>query len=170
MSSRARSVSPSVHLPLKRLALCLDCDECFEIGYASCPACGSETWTSLGRFLEGGASEPLSRIINEAIEKQQERRGPFRDVKASRHLLIISRSRGKLYQHLKRAFSGNSSVEVVLDRRGGDRRQGKEDSQVPERRRSDRRSRPEVEAQLRTAGWSLVLVDVPKPQLRRAAR
>jgi hypothetical protein len=32
MISRVRQLAPRVHLPLRQLALCLDCDECFEIG------------------------------------------------------------------------------------------------------------------------------------------
>jgi hypothetical protein len=40
------------HLPLQKVALCLDCDECFELGYATCPACGSRTWSPLARFFE----------------------------------------------------------------------------------------------------------------------
>jgi hypothetical protein len=45
-----------VHLPLRRVALCLDCEACFGLGQEQCPACGSKTWTPLGRFLlaEGG--------------------------------------------------------------------------------------------------------------------
>jgi hypothetical protein len=43
------------HLPLKRLALCLeeDCAATFEIGPEECPACGSRTWITLARFLAG---------------------------------------------------------------------------------------------------------------------
>jgi hypothetical protein len=41
------------HLPLGRIALCLDCDACFEIGTNPCPACGSRTWASVARFLYG---------------------------------------------------------------------------------------------------------------------
>jgi len=44
------------HLPLRLLALCLDCDECFEIGNGCCPACGSSTWAPLSRFLERRSS------------------------------------------------------------------------------------------------------------------
>lgn len=47
------TLRPHVHLPLKRLALCLDCEKCFELGAAACPACGSRTWITLARFLEG---------------------------------------------------------------------------------------------------------------------
>jgi hypothetical protein len=42
---------PYVHLPLRLVALCLDCEECFELAAARCPACGSETWAPLARFL-----------------------------------------------------------------------------------------------------------------------
>jgi rRNA maturation endonuclease Nob1 len=42
-----------LHLPLTSVALCLDCEECFELGTDQCPACGSETWTPLARFLAG---------------------------------------------------------------------------------------------------------------------
>jgi hypothetical protein len=59
MISTVRAFPARVHLPLKRVALCLDCDECFELGVGMCPACGSGTWTALGRFLE-------SRIPEEA--------------------------------------------------------------------------------------------------------
>ena len=47
------TLRPYLHLPLKRLALCLDCEECFELGAEACPACGSGTWTTLALFLEG---------------------------------------------------------------------------------------------------------------------
>jgi rRNA maturation endonuclease Nob1 len=46
-----RRLPSGVHMPLRHLALCLDCEECFEIGSNTCPACGSATWTSLSRFL-----------------------------------------------------------------------------------------------------------------------
>jgi len=39
------------HLPLGRIALCLDCETCFEIGTDPWPACGSGTWASVARFL-----------------------------------------------------------------------------------------------------------------------
>jgi hypothetical protein len=56
MISRARQLAPRAHLPLRQLALCLDWDECFEIGSPTCPACGSATWTSLSRFLTQASS------------------------------------------------------------------------------------------------------------------
>jgi len=53
------------HLPLRLLALCLDCDEGFEIGNGCCPACGSNTWIPLARFLERrtGDSQATKRFV-----------------------------------------------------------------------------------------------------------
>ena len=55
-----RTVSPSVHVPLTRLALCLDCEECFEVGLDACPACSSATWVTLARFVGGGLQAVVS--------------------------------------------------------------------------------------------------------------
>jgi hypothetical protein len=49
-----KSLSANVHVPLNRLALCLDCEECFEVGFDACPACSSATWVPLARFVGGG--------------------------------------------------------------------------------------------------------------------
>ena len=56
MLRNVRMVRPSLHVPLGRLALCLDCEECFELGVDACPACSSQTWVPLARFV--GGSEP----------------------------------------------------------------------------------------------------------------
>jgi hypothetical protein len=49
----SRHMARTFHLPLYRTVLCLDCDECFEIGAERCPVCGSGAWASVARFLEG---------------------------------------------------------------------------------------------------------------------
>jgi hypothetical protein len=54
-----RAVRPSIHMPLSRLALCLDCEECFEVGLDACPACSSASWVTLARFV-GGAPATVS--------------------------------------------------------------------------------------------------------------
>jgi hypothetical protein len=38
--------------PLGRLALCLDCEMCFDVGRNVCPACASRTFVPVARFLE----------------------------------------------------------------------------------------------------------------------
>jgi hypothetical protein len=63
MSRDIGNPCPQLHMPLTRVAFCLDCEECFEIGARTCPACGSETWTPLARFLDAGMSRaPMSRL------------------------------------------------------------------------------------------------------------
>ena len=47
----------ALHLPLGRLALCLDCEATFEIRIASCPACASRTWVPVARFLHREADD-----------------------------------------------------------------------------------------------------------------
>ena len=48
-----RSASGTMQLPLARVALCLDCETCFEIGGRACPVCGGRAWASVARFLDG---------------------------------------------------------------------------------------------------------------------
>jgi hypothetical protein len=64
MISQIRQLAPRVHLPLRQLAVCLDCDECFGLGLETCPSCGSATWTSLSRFLGAAASSRPQRRLD----------------------------------------------------------------------------------------------------------
>jgi hypothetical protein len=156
---RTLVASAGIHLPLRNLALCLDCDECFTLGYADCPACGSRTWTPAARFLEL-VSGPRAPRVGETSRKVPSRRAA-EDLAIAKHLLIVARHRRELYEEVKRAFAGHESVEVILDRRGGERRQRKGAPTLDKRRR-DRRSRSVIEEQLRTIGWSLVLLDLAR--------
>lgn len=156
---RTQVASPGIHLPLRNLALCLDCDECFALGYADCPACGSRTWTPAARFLELVAS-PRAPRGGESARRMPSRRAA-EDLAIAKHLLVVARHRRELYEQVKRAFAGHESVEVILDRRAGERRQRKGASAL-DRRRRNRRSRSVIDEQLRTIGWSLVLLDLAK--------
>ena len=138
-----------MHLPLRKLALCLDCDECFEVGYDACPACGSATWTPAARFLHLLAESRDSRATG------ARRKGP------TKHLLVVARHRRRLYAELKRAFAGHETLQVILDRRVGERRQRKAAPEL-DRRRRDRRTRSAMDDQLGTIGWSLVLLDLAR--------
>jgi hypothetical protein len=159
MTSRTRKLTPHVHLPLRRLAMCLDCDECFEIGAPACPACGSETWTSLSRFFELAPSNLLSGLVRGSRHQGAAPNRQEGEREIARTLFVVAHNRAKLYDYVKRAFSGNSTVRVVLDRRGGERRQ-RQAPPAPERRRSDRRARFDITNQLRALGWAIVLQDV----------
>jgi hypothetical protein len=155
----AHNVTRSLHWPLRRLALCLDCDECFELGLRACPACSSETWTTLSRFLE---IAPLERIARSAVRAADRptRRPREEQQHIARHLLVVARDHMLLYEHLRRTLAKDQSVQVLLDRRSRERRQEKGQRAVS-RRLSDRRARPSLESeQLRAIGWSLVLLDL----------
>ena len=42
---------PRVSIPLDRLALCLDCNQAFEVG-GPCPACGTATFVLIASFFK----------------------------------------------------------------------------------------------------------------------
>lgn len=56
ISAMVRSLS-RVPLPLRSLAICVACEECYELGEATCPSCGSDKYVPLLPLLEG-------RILN----------------------------------------------------------------------------------------------------------
>lgn len=156
MITCSRRLSPGVHLPLRHLALCLDCDECFEIGPETCLACGSATWTSLSRFLEqASASHPSRRRARSpSITK-----GHNEPLPIIRQLVVVGRSRGRLYEYLKLAFGGNETVRVLLNQRVGERRE-QHGRYEPDRRQGDRRSAFKTDGLLRELGWAVIRQDV----------
>ena len=158
MISRGRTLAPHVHLPLRQLALCLDCNECFELGRATCPACGSGTWTWLWRFLEQASSSRRPRRLDGSRSKANR---PDDQPETVRQLIIVARNRWNLYEHLQRAFAGNETVRVLLDRRVVERRAryGPDDA---ERRQGDRRSPRKIDGLLRAIGWAIVPQAVPE--------
>jgi hypothetical protein len=59
------NATPRVHIPLERVALCLDCDACFDVEYHQCPACGSGTWSSVSRFI-GQHDQAFAELLSGA--------------------------------------------------------------------------------------------------------
>ncbi len=153
MLTRSRRPSLQLHIPLRRLALCLDCEVCFEVGPTQCPACGSETWAALGRFLDFTSRPAPAR--GEAGARPR-----------PRQLVIVARDREWLFDYVARAFAGNDTVQVLLDRRVGERRRSADRTGLPERRRGERR-RQDVASQLRGLGWAIVSVDPDAPRRDR---
>ena len=149
-----------IHLPLRRLALCLDCDECFELGFARCPACGSGTWSAVARFLDLVTDPHPRRAAATSSNKLLPRRTST-PAPPARYLLIVARQERQLYEDLARAFAGHAGVEVLLDRRASDRRQRPTGAPVLEQRRAERR-RQAIDEQLRGFGWALVPADPPR--------
>ena len=71
----------------------------------------------------------------------------------SRMLLIVSRTEPGRYAYVKHVF-GNETVDVILDRRRGDRRHAPRAVTV-EKRRAERRVRVST-TDLETFGWAAV--------------
>jgi hypothetical protein len=75
-----------------------------------------------------------------------------------RELFIVARDRADLYRYLSQTFADAENVEVIWDRREGERRR-ESDGATPERRRHDRRSRAGVEEDLRAVGYAFLALD-----------
>ena len=86
--------------------------------------------------------------------------------KMVRYLLIVARNQPDLCHYLKNNFAGDEKVEVILDRRRGDRRQGIQPHEV-ERRRGERRHQPGTEKDLNYR--SFVIVRQPHGVLKETA-
>jgi CRP-like cAMP-binding protein len=76
-------------------------------------------------------TEELSRLKQSPAVRAMNPDGP-------RYLLLLPQEQAGLCELLSRALSQEPAIEVLLDRRGGERRQRAE-GQTPSRRRADRR-------------------------------
>jgi hypothetical protein len=85
--------------------------------------------------------------------------GPTRIAKkggpAPNVLFIVAMDQLRVYQHLEQEIAKLKNVELITDRRRKPRRQ-REVATPVDRRKEDRRKRPDVERQLKQLGWSLV--------------
>ena len=154
--SGSRTIFDGTHVPLRRLALCLDCDACFELGSPACSACGSRTWSPLARFIDL-LSEPRTHRTG----GRPPRRAAEDKALSSRYLLIVARHQREFYEKIRHALTGQERVQVMLDRRVSQRRQGKTTPAL-ERRRGERRVSSAIDEQLRSLGWALVPLDAAK--------
>lgn len=91
----------------------------------------------------------------------------------ARLLFIVSVYRPDVYQYAAEAFRGvTESVEVVLDRRAGERRlPGPGETEPDRRQRSDRREQS-IDDRLQSVGWAVVPSRVARaePESPRADR
>jgi hypothetical protein len=71
------------------------------------------------------------------------------------HLFIVSRQHHDLFEYLRERLTADGDVRVLSDRRLGERRR-KSAPAAAERRRADRRSRPEIDEQLRVHSHAIV--------------
>jgi hypothetical protein len=75
-----------------------------------------------------------------------------------RELFIVSRDRADLYRYLTQTFASAENVEVIWDRRAGERRI-QAGGAPAERRRIERRARRTVEADLKAVGYAFLALD-----------
>jgi len=78
------------------------------------------------------------------------------------NLFIVSRQHHDLYEYLCERLSGNACVRVTVDRRSGERRH-RATPAAAERRRMERRIRPEIDEQLRIHSHAIVTVPSERP-------
>jgi hypothetical protein len=151
MRSRAQlTPAPRVFFPLARLALCLDCEVCFEIGPDKCPGCGSETWSPLSRFIGDTSDKAVVRAVEALVE---EARGMSAVRNGAQHLLIVSRTQPKLYDMLRKELADHPSLTVIQDRRGTGPRPT---ARIPNQRWRN------VDFQIRALGWAIVRAESSK--------
>jgi hypothetical protein len=72
-----------------------------------------------------------------------------------RHVFVVAADRHALHARLARMFADLDTVEVVLDRRAGERRAA-DRPVIPERRRGERRGNPHVELELLADEFAIV--------------
>jgi len=75
-----------------------------------------------------------------------------------REIFIVARDRPDLYRYLSQTFTDAQNVQVIWDRRTGERRTDHAGGRLPERRVADRRRRPGMENELRGAGYVFITI------------
>ena len=86
---------------------------------------------------------------------------------AQQQLIVVACDREHLFNVFTRAFEGNTTVQLVLDRRIADRRQQSAPYEG-ERRQRNRRSTQTTDGQLRAMGWAIVRFQNPTKNRRLA--
>src|SRR3989442_7525657 len=77
-----------------------------------------------------------------------------------RHLFLVARDNPELARDLQAAFASDPEVEVLVDRRLVERRRNPA-GLVPDRRKTDRRARPQVDLELKLASYASVTLPSP---------
>jgi hypothetical protein len=75
---------------------------------------------------------------------------------SERRLVIISRDEPAFYEHAVTAFGSAGGTHVLYDRRLGQRRRGGGPTAGTERRRGERRTRADVDAEIKAFGSAIV--------------
>ncbi|MBI2152854.1 MAG: hypothetical protein HYV92_00820 [Candidatus Rokubacteria bacterium] len=73
----------------------------------------------------------------------------------AQYLFVVAQDKPDLCDYLRGWFSGIPTVRVMLDRRQAERRRRAEANE-PGRRRVDRRTQKEIEAEIRQTGFAII--------------
>ena len=78
----------------------------------------------------------------------------------SREVFIVARSCPEIYRYLTQTFADADNVQVIWDRRDTERRRGARmgaaGGRPPERRRTERRQRATIDAELKAYGYAFL--------------
>jgi hypothetical protein len=74
-----------------------------------------------------------------------------------RTVYIVARDHPELYAYLHDRFTSDGELEVILDRRVSQRRQ-RHAPHAPNRRRADRRLRPQVDNELEIGSHAIITI------------
>jgi len=130
--SMTRALVRPLALPLAQARVCLDCD-CLTVEQ-SCPWCDRQ------------GTVPLATWFRPMEERRDNAPRQHHDAEASPHrwILVVEHQQRDLYRVLQQALAG-TGVEVLYERRVGQRRRTAASPPSGERRRTDRR-RPQASA------------------------
>ena len=76
-----------------------------------------------------------------------------------REIFIVARDRPDLYRYLSQTFADAENVEVIWDRRAGERRASDVSVRTPDRRHAERRRRAAVDEELRAVGYAFLTIE-----------
>jgi hypothetical protein len=79
-----------------------------------------------------------------------------------RFVYVTSRERRDVFEHLSAEFATQSDIQVIQDRRRGERRQSSAGTSGGERRFRDRRGHKELEQELRSVGSFIAAAEDPR--------
>jgi hypothetical protein len=76
-----------------------------------------------------------------------------------REIFIVARDRPDLYRYLSQTFADAENVQVIWDRRSGERRTTVATVHNPERRQGERRRRAGIDQELRLVGYAFITIE-----------
>jgi len=123
-------------------------------------------WTGYGSSREAlrAGLMRLTDLTRDARRAVLDRRTESSPAKP-RHLMVVARDAAELYASLKRTFAVSDGIDVILDRRFGERRQRA--APVPvDRRLGERRARPPLKSTEDNSRFRVHRPDTPASQPR----